>query len=62
MGFPVRLRLFELWVGDKNIARTLYEFGIGQKIYLLHAFVKKTQKTPSGSIEIARKRLQDMNE
>ncbi|MDE9552409.1 type II toxin-antitoxin system RelE/ParE family toxin [Xenorhabdus bovienii] len=54
--------LFELWVGDKNIARTLYEFGIGQKIYLLHAFVKKTQKTPSGSIEIARKRLQDMNE
>ncbi|MDE9500213.1 type II toxin-antitoxin system RelE/ParE family toxin, partial [Xenorhabdus bovienii] len=53
--------LFELRVGDKNIARTLYAFEIGEKIYLLHAFVKKTQKTPSGSIEIARKRLQEMN-
>ncbi|OKP04593.1 type II toxin-antitoxin system RelE/ParE family toxin [Xenorhabdus eapokensis] len=53
--------LFELRIGDKNIARTLYAFEIDQRIYLLHAFVKKTQKTPTGTIEIARKRLKEMN-
>ncbi|WP_181959923.1 type II toxin-antitoxin system RelE/ParE family toxin, partial [Klebsiella pneumoniae] len=26
-----------------------------------HAFVKKTQKTPAGAIEIARKRLKEMS-
>jgi phage-related protein len=52
--------LFELRVGDKNIARTLYAFEVGQRIYLLHAFVKKTQKTPSAAIETARRRLQEL--
>lgn len=45
--------LFELRVGDKNIARTLYAYATGNEIYLLHAFVKKTQKTPTKAIEIA---------
>ncbi|MBC8953018.1 type II toxin-antitoxin system RelE/ParE family toxin [Xenorhabdus sp. PB62.4] len=54
--------LFELRIGDKNITRTLYAFEIGQKIYLLHAFVKKTQRTPTGAIEIARKRLKELTE
>ena len=53
--------LFELRVGDKNIARTLYAYAVGHEIYLLHAFVKKTQKTPAGAIEIARKRLKEMS-
>ncbi len=53
--------LFELRVGDKNIARTLYAYAVGYEIYLLHAFVKKTQKTPAGAIEIARKRLKEMS-
>nr|WP_282915940.1 type II toxin-antitoxin system RelE/ParE family toxin [Escherichia coli] len=30
-------------------------------MYLLHAFVKKTQKTPVKAIEIARTRLKEMN-
>ncbi|WP_058914440.1 type II toxin-antitoxin system RelE/ParE family toxin [Entomohabitans teleogrylli] len=58
---PLGTGMFELRVGDKNIARTLYAYSIGQNIYLLHAFVKKTPKTPAGAIEIARKRLQEMN-
>ncbi|EFK7858787.1 type II toxin-antitoxin system RelE/ParE family toxin, partial [Escherichia coli] len=53
--------LFELRVGDKNIARTLYAYATGNEIYLLHAFVKKTQKTPAKAIEIARMRLKEMN-
>ncbi|HAU9653402.1 TPA: type II toxin-antitoxin system RelE/ParE family toxin, partial [Escherichia coli] len=32
--------LFELRVGDKNIARTLYAYATGNEIYLLHSFVK----------------------
>nr|WP_249921208.1 type II toxin-antitoxin system RelE/ParE family toxin [Escherichia coli] len=42
---------------DKNIARTLYAYAMGNEIYLLHAFVKKT---PTKAIEIARMRLKEM--
>ncbi|HBA7544019.1 TPA: type II toxin-antitoxin system RelE/ParE family toxin [Escherichia coli] len=52
--------LFELRVGDKNIARTLYAYATGNEICLLHAFVKKTQKTPAKAIEIARMRLKEI--
>lgn len=61
LGFKPRGGLFELRVGDKNIARTLYAYATGNEIYLLHAFVKKTQKTPAKAIEIARMRLKEMN-
>lgn len=54
--------LFELRVGDKNIARTVYAYASGNKIFLLHAFVKKTQKTPTSAIAIARQRLKEMTE
>ncbi|CFR05211.1 type II toxin-antitoxin system RelE/ParE family toxin [Yersinia kristensenii] len=52
--------LFELRVGGKNIARSLYAYASGENIYLLRAFVKKTQTTPSNEIKIARKRLQEL--
>ncbi|GFN46290.1 type II toxin-antitoxin system RelE/ParE family toxin [Candidatus Regiella insecticola] len=51
--------LFELRVGDKDIARTLYAFSQGKHIYILHAFVKKTQKMPSKAIATARHRLKE---
>ncbi|NYA15736.1 type II toxin-antitoxin system RelE/ParE family toxin [Serratia fonticola] len=54
--------LFELRVGDKDIARTLYAFASGKNIYLLHAFIKKTQKTPAAAIEIARNRLRELQQ
>ncbi|EFP6926905.1 type II toxin-antitoxin system RelE/ParE family toxin, partial [Shigella dysenteriae] len=37
-----------------------YAYATGNEIYLLHAFVKKTQKTPTKVIEIARMRLKEM--
>ncbi|MFP2514965.1 type II toxin-antitoxin system RelE/ParE family toxin [Buttiauxella agrestis] len=51
--------LFELRVGDKDIARAVYAFSYGQTIYILHAFTKKTLKTPVNAIEIARIRLKE---
>ncbi len=42
---------------DKNIYRVLYFIYTGREIVLLHGFQKKTQKTPSGEIETAQKRM-----
>lgn len=44
---------------SSNIARTLYFTFTGQKIVLLHGFVKKTQKTPPAEIECALKNKND---
>ncbi|MEW9810157.1 MAG: type II toxin-antitoxin system RelE/ParE family toxin (plasmid) [Candidatus Symbiodolus clandestinus] len=52
--------LFELRVGGKDITRCLYAFAMGKKIYLLHAFVKKTQQTPAAAISTARQRLREL--
>lgn len=38
-----------------DISRVLYFFVIGKKIILTNGFVKKTQKTPSGEIERAKR-------
>jgi phage-related protein len=40
-----------------NIFRVVYCFVSGRRIVFLHGFQKKTQKTPRGEIEIARRRL-----
>lgn len=40
-----------------NIYRIIYFIHIGKRIVLLHGFVKKTEKTPPGEIEIAEKRM-----
>ncbi|WP_114191718.1 type II toxin-antitoxin system RelE/ParE family toxin [Edaphovirga cremea] len=54
--------LFELRVGGKDIARTLYAYAYGERIYLLRAFIKKTPATPSKEIAIARLRLRELTE
>jgi phage-related protein len=43
-----------------DILRIVYTFDKGQIIILLHAFVKKQQKTPKSELEIARKRLKEL--
>jgi len=40
---------------DQRIARTLFTVA-GNRIVLLHGFVKKSQKTPKSELELARKR------
>ena len=38
-----------------NITRVLYFFYIGNKIILTNGFIKKSQKTPSSEIDLAKK-------
>ena len=42
-----------------NLTRTLYFFYIGRKIVFTNGFVKKSAKTPSGAIDLAKKYRSD---
>jgi phage-related protein len=46
--------------GRDGIARAIYVTATGQRAVVVRAFVKKTQKTPTGELEIARKRAQEV--
>jgi phage-related protein len=53
--------LFELRPkGRSGIGRAFYCFCSGRVITVLHAFVKKTQKTPRRELLIARERLSNV--
>ena len=42
-----------------NITRALYFFYFGRRIIVTNGFIKKTQKTPSGEIKLAKERRDD---
>ena len=44
---------------SSDITRILYFFVVNKKIILTNGFVKKTQKTPSSEIELAKKYRKD---
>jgi phage-related protein len=51
-------KLWELRIiGRDGIARVVYVTMTGKRVILLRAFIKKTQKTPTAELEIARARL-----
>jgi phage-related protein len=53
--------LFELRPrGRQGIGRVFYCFMIGQRVMILHAFVKKTEETPDQELKISRKRLKEV--
>jgi phage-related protein len=53
--------LFELRPrGREGTARAFYSFIVRRRIVILHAFVKKTQKTPEQELLIARRRLKEV--
>jgi len=54
---PLGDGLFEVRVGRKDIARGLWFFQAGQRIVVVRCFVKKSQKTPAGELELARRRM-----
>jgi phage-related protein len=54
---PLGSGLFEMRVGRKDIARAAWFFLKGQRIVVVRCFVKKSQKTPQGELELARKRM-----
>ena len=46
--------------GDNGIFRVFYYTASPAAILVVHAFAKKTQRTPAGEIELARKRLKEL--
>lgn len=52
--------LFELRPrGKSGIGRAFYCFLVGQRVVVLHAFIKKSQQTPDQEIKLARKRMKE---
>jgi phage-related protein len=70
-GWPIGMPLCRslaggLWelrsnLASDRIARTLF-FVHGNRIGIVHGFIKKTQKTPDAILELARKRMQEMQQ
>jgi phage-related protein len=52
--FEIRLK------SQEGIARVMYATQVGQRIVMLHAFVKKTDKTPVKELVLARQRLKEI--
>jgi phage-related protein len=44
----------------EGIARAFYITVTGRRVVILHAFVKKSDKTPRGALEIARNRMKEV--
>jgi phage-related protein len=54
--------LFEIRAkGKEGIGRAFYCALIGQRIIILHGFIKKTQVTPNNELKIARKKLKEIS-
>ena len=55
--------LFELRPrGREGIGRVFYCFAVGQRVVLLHAFIKKTEETPKQDLKIARRRMKEVRD
>ncbi len=66
VGAPhVRHLVDKLWEirmkGRSGIARAIYVTVTGRRIVVLHAFVKKTQKTPRAAIRLALQRAKELD-
>ena len=54
-------KLWELRLtGRDGIARALYVTAVGQRVVVVRAFVKKSQKTPRSEIELALRRAKEI--
>ncbi len=55
----------KLWemrlTGRDGIARALYVTATGRRIIVLHAFVKKSQKTPAAALALAMARMKEVD-
>jgi phage-related protein len=55
--------LFELRPrGREGIGRALYCYLVGERVVVLHAFVKKTQATPDRDLKLARRRMKEVRD
>ena len=57
---PLGEKLWEMRLtGRDGIGRAIYTAAARRRLIVLHAFVKKTQKTPRSAINLALKRLKE---
>ena len=59
----IKFKDYPLWEirmkGKSGIGRAIYITASGQRIIVLHAFVKKTQKTPKNALHTVERRLKE---
>lgn len=54
-------KLWEMRFGGRDgIARAIYVTAVGRRVIVVHAFVKKTQKTPRAALELAARRAKEI--
>lgn len=46
--------------GRDGIARAIYVTATGERVVVVHAFVKKMQKTPATALAVARERAKEV--
>ena len=57
---PLGDKLWEMRLRDASgTARAIYFTTSGRRIVVLHAFEKRTQKTPRRSVDLAKRRMQE---
>lgn len=60
---PLSNKLWEMrFRGKDGIGRAIYVAGTGRRLIILHAFIKKTQKTPAGALGLALKRMKEIKD
>jgi phage-related protein len=58
----VRGQIWEIRLkGKAGIARALYVTAREQRVVILRAFIKKTEKTPTGEIDLGLQRAKELN-
>ena len=56
-------KLWEMRFGGRDgIARAIYVTAVGRRVIVVHAFVKKTQKTPRAALELAARRAKEIKQ
>ena len=57
----LRDKLWEMRFGGRDgIARAIYVTAVGRRVVVVHALVKKTQKTPRSALELAERRAREI--
>ena len=58
---PLRGKLWKMrFSGRDGIGRAIYVTAIGRRVIVVHAFVKKTQKTPRAALDLAEQRAKEI--
>ena len=59
---PLGRKLWEMrFTGKDGIGRAIYTAAAERRLVVLHAFVKKTQKTPRSALDLALKRAKELD-